>query len=194
PLRQVRFGEWHSDRVLTRLWNHNRFAIKELCKTRILLWGKHLVKYPLGEHYISLPLAIVDISLEFGKVPTKAAVFADSFDQGRFILGNRKAALIEKKKMGKFTAIKPINTVQTRSETREVEKEMTEKESDSPEIIVVKNGINKTENAFELESHSEEIKIPDLINESRELTLQEINRENLRGLNKTVQNWRNFSE
>ncbi|GBN30585.1 hypothetical protein AVEN_75152-1 [Araneus ventricosus] len=144
PLRKVRFGEWHRDRVLTRLWNHNRFGIKEL--------------------------SIVEISGEFGKVPTKAAVFAGSLDQGRYILGKRKAALIEKNKMGKFTGIKPIKTVQTRSKTRAMEKEMAEKESDSQEIIVEKNGINKTENAFQLESHTEVIKISDLSNKSEELT------------------------
>ncbi|GBO13315.1 hypothetical protein AVEN_163390-1 [Araneus ventricosus] len=79
--------------------------------------------------------------------------------------------------MGKYTGIKPINTVQTRSKTRAVEKEMAEKESDSPEIIVEKNGINKTENAFQLESHTGVIKISDLSNKSEELTLLEINRE-----------------
>ncbi|GBM18741.1 hypothetical protein AVEN_129274-1, partial [Araneus ventricosus] len=72
------------------------------------------VKQPLDEHYISLPLAIVEISGEFGKVRTKAAVFADSLDQGRYILGNRTAALIEEKKMGELTGFEPINAVQTR--------------------------------------------------------------------------------
>ncbi|GBM03940.1 Retrovirus-related Pol polyprotein from transposon 17.6 [Araneus ventricosus] len=135
------------------------------------------VKQPLDEHYISLPLAIVEISGEFGKVRTRAAVFADSLDQGRYILGNRTAALIEEKKTGELTGFEPINAVQTRSQTRAVEKEIAEKESDSSEIIVEENGFNKTENAFQLEPDTEVIKIPDLNNESAELTLLEINRE-----------------
>ncbi|GBL74286.1 hypothetical protein AVEN_235280-1 [Araneus ventricosus] len=135
------------------------------------------VKQPLDEHYISLPLAIVEISGEFGKVRTKAAVFADSLDQGSYILGNKTAVLIEEKKVGKITGIEPINAVETRSQTRAVEKEIAEKESDSSEIIVEESGLNKTENAFQLEPDTEVIKIPDLNNESAELTLLEINRE-----------------
>ncbi|GBN27443.1 Retrovirus-related Pol polyprotein from transposon 297 [Araneus ventricosus] len=109
------------------------------------------VKQPLDEHYISLSLAIVEISREFRKERTKATVFADSLDQERYILGNRTVTL---------------------SKTRAVEKEMVEKKSDSSEIIVPdprqpaypctstpqseiiveENGLNKTENAFERHS------------------------------------------
>ncbi|GBM95241.1 Retrovirus-related Pol polyprotein from transposon 412 [Araneus ventricosus] len=133
PYGKARFGKWHRDRILTRFWKHDRSGTKEMCKARILLWGKHM--------------------------------------------GNRTAALIEEKKMGKINGIEPINAVQKRSQTRAVEKEIAEKESDSSEIIVEENGLNKTENAFQLEPDTEVIKIPDLNNESGELTLLEINRE-----------------
>ncbi|GBM91333.1 hypothetical protein AVEN_17124-1 [Araneus ventricosus] len=79
--------------------------------------------------------------------------------------------------MGEVTGIEPINAVQTRSQTRAVEKEIAEKESDSSKIIVEDNGLNKTENAFQLEPDTEVNKIPYLNNESAELTLLEINRE-----------------
>ncbi|GBO17353.1 hypothetical protein AVEN_269001-1 [Araneus ventricosus] len=78
-----------------------------------------------------------------------------------------------------------------RSQTRAVEKEIAEKESDSSEIIVEENGLNKTENAFQFEPDSEVIKIPDLNNESEKLTLPEINREEFKRSQHDSSNLRN---
>ncbi|GBM82799.1 hypothetical protein AVEN_139445-1 [Araneus ventricosus] len=92
------------------------------------------------------------------KSEDKAAVFADSLDQGRYILGNRTAALSGEKKIGKFTGIELIKEVQTRSKTRAGEKEI-EKELDSSKIIVEENGLNKTENSFQLEPDTEILRL-----------------------------------
>ncbi|KAG8198845.1 hypothetical protein JTE90_015065 [Oedothorax gibbosus] len=53
------------------------------------------VKQPLDVNPIALPLAVVELNGEFGPVQTKAAVCADYLDEGRYVLGNRTAVLIE---------------------------------------------------------------------------------------------------
>ncbi|GFR21014.1 retrovirus-related Pol polyprotein from transposon 412 [Trichonephila clavata] len=58
-----------------------------------------------------------------GHVITKAAVLRDSLDQGRYLLGNKTAALLEDYKMQEDVQIHMINAVQTRAQKKILEAE-----------------------------------------------------------------------
>ncbi|GFX23272.1 SCAN box domain-containing protein [Trichonephila clavipes] len=51
------------------------------------------IRTPLEETAVCLPMAEVELDCVFGHVITKAAVLRDSLDQGKYLLGNKTAAL-----------------------------------------------------------------------------------------------------
>ncbi|GFR05001.1 retrovirus-related Pol polyprotein from transposon 297 [Trichonephila clavata] len=58
--------------------------------------GEHVwVRHLLDDHMTCLPVAEVDIECDLGKVTSKAAVIGNHLDQGRYILGNQTAALLQ---------------------------------------------------------------------------------------------------
>ncbi|KAG8184898.1 hypothetical protein JTE90_017753 [Oedothorax gibbosus] len=114
------------------------------------------VKQPLDVNQISLPLAVVELSGEFGTIQTKAAVCADYLDEGRYILGNRTAVLIKETNGFEFNCNEQLNAMQTRSLTRRIE---------SNNCATEPNNIH-TEN---LEEHDDEINEVDLDEEPVEI-------------------------
>ncbi|GFY78963.1 SCAN box domain-containing protein [Trichonephila inaurata madagascariensis] len=84
------------------------------------------LRTPLEESLICLPLAEVELDCEMGHVITKAAVLRDSLDQGRYLLGNKTAALLEDYKTKEDVQMHMINAVQTRAQKKllEVENEV----------------------------------------------------------------------
>ncbi|GFU18469.1 SCAN box domain-containing protein [Trichonephila clavipes] len=54
----------------------------------------------------------------FGHVITKAAVLRDSLDQGKYLLGNKTAALFEEVKKNKEIQVYMVNDVETRSQKK----------------------------------------------------------------------------
>ncbi|GFX45467.1 SCAN box domain-containing protein [Trichonephila clavipes] len=59
------------------------------------------IRTPLEETPVCLPMAEVELDCVFGHVITKAAVLRDSLDQGKYLLGNKTAALFEEVKKNK---------------------------------------------------------------------------------------------
>ncbi|GBN64085.1 Retrovirus-related Pol polyprotein from transposon 412 [Araneus ventricosus] len=59
------------------------------------------IRTPLEESAVCLPIAEVVLDCDFGRIITKAAVLRDSLDQGRYIFGNKTAALFEEAKNNK---------------------------------------------------------------------------------------------
>ncbi|GFW51948.1 SCAN box domain-containing protein [Trichonephila clavipes] len=53
------------------------------------------IRTPLEETAVCLPMAEVELDCVFGHVIKKAAVLTDSLDQGKYLLGNKTAALFE---------------------------------------------------------------------------------------------------
>ncbi|GFY67618.1 retrovirus-related Pol polyprotein from transposon 412 [Trichonephila inaurata madagascariensis] len=68
----------------------------------------------------------VELNCEMGHVITKAADLTDSLDQGRYLLGNKTAALLEDYKTKEDVQMHMINAVQTRAQKKllEVENEI----------------------------------------------------------------------
>ncbi|GFU79001.1 retrovirus-related Pol polyprotein from transposon 17.6 [Trichonephila clavipes] len=74
------------------------------------------VKTPLSTELVCLPLAVVEISGNFGTVQTKAAVCGNHLNQhGRYLLGNKTAELIDGNLGYNFLPVEIMNAVQTRS-------------------------------------------------------------------------------
>ncbi|GBN01094.1 hypothetical protein AVEN_198806-1 [Araneus ventricosus] len=75
-------------------------TIDIVCRNRIRpekLTGEHIwIQQPFDEAPICLPWAEVELKGEFGKIITKAAVVWIQTDKGRYLLGNRTAALLKK--------------------------------------------------------------------------------------------------
>ncbi|GBN13185.1 hypothetical protein AVEN_30222-1 [Araneus ventricosus] len=63
-----------------------------------------------------LPLTEVELKGELGHLITKAAVVCNKADKGRYLLGNRTAAIVEN--MKKIPAPQQVNTIQTRAQKR----------------------------------------------------------------------------
>ncbi|GFS84952.1 retrovirus-related Pol polyprotein from transposon 412 [Trichonephila clavipes] len=73
------------------------------------------VKQPLSPELVCLPLAVVEISGNFGTVQTKAAVCGNHLNQhGRYLLGNKTAELIKGNLGYNFLPVEILNAVQTR--------------------------------------------------------------------------------
>ncbi|GFT26252.1 CCHC-type domain-containing protein [Trichonephila clavipes] len=76
------------------------------------------VKQPLSPELV-LPLAVVEISGNFGTVQTKAAVCGNHLNQhGRYLLGNKTAELIKGNLGYNFLPVEILNAVQTRSQVK----------------------------------------------------------------------------
>ncbi|GFX67488.1 retrovirus-related Pol polyprotein from transposon 412 [Trichonephila clavipes] len=121
---------------------------------------------------ISLPLAVVEISGNFGTVQTKAAVCGNHLNQhGRYLLGNKTAELIKGNLGYNFLPVEILNAVQTRSQVKAVREERgidsgdAKKEED--EVIIVSSDAE------------DEILIPALQEYVPELALLRVTRENL---------------
>ncbi|GFT71195.1 retrovirus-related Pol polyprotein from transposon 297 [Trichonephila clavipes] len=79
------------------------------------------VKQPLSPELVCLPLAVVEISGNFG---TKAAVCGNHSNQhGRYLLGNKTAELIKGNLGYNFLPVEILNAVQTRSQVKAAREE-----------------------------------------------------------------------
>ncbi|GFW52138.1 retrovirus-related Pol polyprotein from transposon 412 [Trichonephila clavipes] len=76
------------------------------------------IRTPLEETAVCLPMAEVELDCVFGHVMTKAAVLRDSLDQGKYLLGNKTAALFEEVKKNKEIQVYMVNAVETRSQKK----------------------------------------------------------------------------
>ncbi|GFU68518.1 retrovirus-related Pol polyprotein from transposon 297 [Trichonephila clavipes] len=87
--------------------------------------GKNVwVKQPLSPELVCLPLAVVEISGNFGTVQTKAAVCGNHLNQhGRYLLGNKTAELIKGNLGYNFLPVEILNAVQTRSQVNAAREE-----------------------------------------------------------------------
>ncbi|GFX32873.1 CCHC-type domain-containing protein [Trichonephila clavipes] len=82
------------------------------------------VKQPLSPELVCLPLAVVEISGNFGTVQTKAAVCGNNLNQhGRYLLGNKTAELIKGNLGYNFLPVEILNAVQTRSQVKAAREE-----------------------------------------------------------------------
>ncbi|GFV07454.1 retrovirus-related Pol polyprotein from transposon 297 [Trichonephila clavipes] len=73
---------------------------------------------------VCLPLAVVEISGNFGTVQTKAAVCGNHLNQhGRYLLGNKTAELIKGNLGYNFLPVEILNAVQTRSQVKAAREE-----------------------------------------------------------------------
>ncbi|GFW28026.1 retrovirus-related Pol polyprotein from transposon 297 [Trichonephila clavipes] len=130
------------------------------------------VKQPLSPELVCLPLAVVEISGNFGTVQTKAAVCGNHLNQhGRYLLGNKTAELIKGNLGHNFLPVEILNAVQTRSrvkvarEERGIDSGDTKKGED--EVIIVSSDAE------------DEILVPALQEYVPELALLRVTRENL---------------
>ncbi|GBL84249.1 hypothetical protein AVEN_86473-1 [Araneus ventricosus] len=79
--------------------------------------GEHVwVQQPLDDAPMCLPLAEVERKGEFGHLITKAAIMCNKADKGRYLLGNRTVAIVEK--MKKIPVPQQVNAIQTRAQKR----------------------------------------------------------------------------
>ncbi|GFY31308.1 retrovirus-related Pol polyprotein from transposon 17.6 [Trichonephila clavipes] len=76
------------------------------------------IRTPLEETAVCLPMAEVELDCVFGHVIMKAAVLRDSLDQGKYLLGNKTAALFEEVKKNKEIQVYMVNAVETRSQKK----------------------------------------------------------------------------
>ncbi|GFU02862.1 retrovirus-related Pol polyprotein from transposon 17.6 [Trichonephila clavipes] len=75
------------------------------------------VKQPLSPELVCLPLAVVEISGNFGTVQTKAAVCGNHLNQhGRYLLGNKTAELIKGNLGYNFLPVEILNAVKQEDE------------------------------------------------------------------------------
>ncbi|GFT60999.1 SCAN box domain-containing protein [Trichonephila clavipes] len=94
------------------------------------------IQTPLEETAVCLPMAEVELDCVFGHVITKAAVLRDSLDQGKYLLGNKTAALFEEVKKNKEIQVYMVNAVETRSQkklTEESKQDLNMSEETIPE-------------------------------------------------------------
>ncbi|GFX64192.1 retrovirus-related Pol polyprotein from transposon 297 [Trichonephila clavipes] len=81
------------------------------------------VKQPLSPELVCLPLAVVEISENFGTVQTKAAVCGNHLNQhGRYFLGNKTAELIKENLGYNFLSVELINAVRQGLKSKRLEK------------------------------------------------------------------------
>ncbi|GBM18286.1 hypothetical protein AVEN_147413-1 [Araneus ventricosus] len=84
-----------------------------------MLTGEHIwVQQPFDEKLICLPLAEVELKGKFRHIKTKAAVACGQVDKGRYLLVNRKAALL-----GKNREFPKVNALQTKAQKRVAEQQ-----------------------------------------------------------------------
>ncbi|GFX35082.1 SCAN box domain-containing protein [Trichonephila clavipes] len=100
------------------------------------------IRTPLEETAVCLPMAEVELDCVFGHVITKAVVLRDSLDQGKYLLGNKTAALFEEVKKNKEIQVYIVNAVETRSQKKLTE-ESKQDHNMSEETIPESNEKNK---------------------------------------------------
>ncbi|GFV93170.1 SCAN box domain-containing protein [Trichonephila clavipes] len=122
------------------------------------------IRNPLEETAVCLPMAEVELDCVFGHVITKAAVLRDSLDQGKYLLGNKTAALFEEVKKNKEIQVYMVNAVETRSQ-----KKLTE---------ASKQNLNMSEETFP-ESNEKKKESPDELDDIFPLIQPEISESNL---------------
>ncbi|GFW14494.1 retrovirus-related Pol polyprotein from transposon 17.6 [Trichonephila clavipes] len=130
------------------------------------------VKQPLSPELVCLPLAVVEISGNFGTVQTKAAVCGNHLNQhGRYLLGSKTAELIKGNLGYNFLPVEILNAVQTRSQVKAAREERGIDSGDAKkgedEVIIVSSDAE------------DEILIPALQEYVPELALLRVTRENL---------------
>ncbi|GFU99148.1 retrovirus-related Pol polyprotein from transposon 412 [Trichonephila clavipes] len=130
------------------------------------------VKQPLSPELVCLPLAVVEISGNFGTVQTKAAVCGNHLNQhGRYLLRNKMAELIKGNLGYNFLPVEILNAVQTRSQVKAAREERGIDSGDAKkgedEAIIVSSDAE------------DEILIPALQEYVPELALLRVTRENL---------------
>ncbi|GFT20022.1 retrovirus-related Pol polyprotein from transposon 412 [Trichonephila clavipes] len=121
---------------------------------------------------VCLPLAVVEISGNFGTVQSKAAVCGNHLNQhGRYLLGNKTAELIKGNLGYNFLPVEILNAVQTRSQVKVAREERGIDSGDAKkggdEVIIVSSDAE------------DEILIPALQEYVLELVLLIVTRENL---------------
>ncbi|GFS76284.1 SCAN box domain-containing protein [Trichonephila clavipes] len=121
---------------------------------------------------VCLPLAVVEISGNFGTVQTKAAVCGNHLNQhGRYLLGNKTAELINGNLGYNFLPVEILNAVQTRSQVKAAREERGIDSGDAKkgedEVIIVSSDAE------------DEILIPALQEYVPGLALLRVTRENL---------------
>ncbi|GFY36885.1 retrovirus-related Pol polyprotein from transposon 17.6 [Trichonephila clavipes] len=137
------------------------------------------VKQPLSPELVCLPLAVVEISGNFGTVQTKAAVCGNHLNQhGRYLLGNKTAELIKGNLGYNFLPVEILNAVQTRSQVKAAREERGIDSGDAKkgedEVIIVSSDAE------------DEILIPALQEYVPELALLRVTRENLINAHKKI--------
>ena len=80
------------------------------------------IQTPFEETAVCLQVAEVELDCDFGHIITKVAVLGDSFDQGKYLLGNKTASLLEESKKNKEIQVYKVNAVETCAKTRLIEK------------------------------------------------------------------------
>ncbi|GFX65131.1 retrovirus-related Pol polyprotein from transposon 17.6 [Trichonephila clavipes] len=96
------------------------------------------VKQLLSPELVCLPLAVVEISGNFGTVQTKAAVCGNHLNQhGQYLLVNKTAELIKGTLGYNFLPVERMNAVQTRSQVKAARKnECCPEEVSKDEILI----------------------------------------------------------
>ncbi|GFU70316.1 retrovirus-related Pol polyprotein from transposon 17.6 [Trichonephila clavipes] len=117
---------------LEELERAEKMRLEELVKEQALKEKELQLKFDLERFKIesgfrpriSLPLAVVEISGNFGTVQTKAAVCGNHLNQhGRYLLGNKTAELIKGNLGYNFLPVEILNAVQTRSQVKAAREE-----------------------------------------------------------------------
>ncbi|GFX61318.1 CCHC-type domain-containing protein [Trichonephila clavipes] len=110
---------------IRRYGSDNRFSVCAKYINPSSFSGENVwVKQPLSPELVCLPLAVVEISGNFGTVQTKAAVCGNHLNQhGRYLLGNKTAELIKGNLGYNFLPVEILNAVQTRSQVKEAREE-----------------------------------------------------------------------
>ncbi|GFU95356.1 retrovirus-related Pol polyprotein from transposon 17.6 [Trichonephila clavipes] len=164
-------------------WGHEIDILRDTGATIDLVCAKYInpssfsdenvwVKQPLSPELVCLPLAVVEISGNFGTVQTKAAVCGNHLNQhGRYLLGNKTAELIKGNLGYKFLPVEILNAVQTRSQVKAAREERGIDSGDAKkgedEVIIVSS------------DSEDEILIPAIQEYVPELALLRVTRENL---------------
>ncbi|GFV79396.1 retrovirus-related Pol polyprotein from transposon 297 [Trichonephila clavipes] len=145
------------------------------------------VKQPLSPELVCLPLAVVEISGNFGTVQTKAAVCGNHLNQhDRHLLGNKTAELIKGNLGYNFLPVEILNAVQTRSQVKVAREERGIDSGDAKkgedEVIIVSSDAE------------DEILIPALEEYVPELALLRVTRENLINAQKNSEEFKSLYE
>ncbi|GFU62099.1 CCHC-type domain-containing protein [Trichonephila clavipes] len=103
-----------------------KMRLEELVKEQSLIEKELQLKFDLeSPELVCLPLAVVEISGNFGTVQTKAAVCGNHINQhGRYLLGNKTAELIKGNLGYNFLPVEILNAVQTTSQVKAAREEM----------------------------------------------------------------------